>query len=474
MEFRNLTPFPAQNFEGIDQHNQAFHVIVLRQTFSFASGKLTYADEQAPLCEVDEFFGKMNQSSVRQESDLCHYKPRCDVIANATAYAPSDRLTSFNVSLRVFRIGPPRPIPAPPQGLNHRMSAPKAEIDKWRRTVEQIKAEPPPELNLIDKTLTVCGERRFFKEGMILPSWALTSPKILKSLPLRYEYAFGGQCKIDATDTEAAKRLPAAHWMTAEQRAQHPETDNLPIAHTVHEPNIVGRGYAQTWHLDAAKCISVDAPQITYPNAPIDSNIFMQAAKGKLSEAPALSPAGFGIRAKVHPERRALLGTVDEKFIKSDAWLPSDFDFAIWNAAPLDQQTEHLRGSEGIELTNLCKADSPGAKRDAKGNTILRLVLPDVPCTLLMRMRNGTMFFHPMYIDTVIVEPEQQTLSVVWRVVFGKDPGIRAVDARLHRDFEAGFMQRIDDEMAKRPPIIDLANLPKRPTKPANEEQLNG
>ena len=415
----------------------------------------------------------MNQSSVRQESDLCHYKPRCDVIANATAYAPGDRLTSFNVRLRVFRIGAPRAIPEPPQGLNSRMSAPKAEMDKWRRMVEKITAEPPPELNLIDKTLTVFGERHFLKEGMILPSWELTSPQMLKSLPVRYEYAFGGQCRIEVTDLDAAKRLPKAHWMTTEQRAQHPEKDNPPIAHAVYEPNIVGRGYSQTWHLDATKCTSVDAPQITYPNALIDSKLFMQVAQGRESKAPALPPAGFGVRTKLHPERRELLGTVDEKFIKSDAWLPSNFDFAIWNAAPLDQQTEHLQGNEIIELTNLCKADSPCAKRDDKGSAILRLALPDVPCTLLMRMRNGTMFFHPMYIDTLIVEPEQQTLSVVWRVVFGKDPRIRAVDARLHRDFEAGFTQRIEEELAKQPPI-DLAKLPKRPAQLANEEHPHG
>ncbi|MET3120406.1 hypothetical protein AAKU64_004658, partial [Undibacterium sp. GrIS 1.8] len=85
MEFRNHTPFPAQAFEGLDQHEQVFHVIGLRQTLSFASGTLEYADEQAPLCEVDAFFGEMNQSSVRQESDFCQYKPKCDVIVNATA-----------------------------------------------------------------------------------------------------------------------------------------------------------------------------------------------------------------------------------------------------------------------------------------------------------------------------------------------------------------------------------------------------
>ena len=92
MDFINHTPFPALAFEGIDQHNQQFHVVVLRQTLTWNQhGKLIYADQQQPLCEADQFLGATNQSVVRQESDLCHYKPRCDVIVNAVAHAPRGR-----------------------------------------------------------------------------------------------------------------------------------------------------------------------------------------------------------------------------------------------------------------------------------------------------------------------------------------------------------------------------------------------
>ena len=110
MEFRNHTPFPALAFEGIDPQNQPFHVVVLRQTLTWDdAGRLDYADEQAPLCEVDTFFGEMNQSSVRQESDLCHFKPRCDVLVNATAHAPKGKATRrFPVRLIVRRRIPRR------------------------------------------------------------------------------------------------------------------------------------------------------------------------------------------------------------------------------------------------------------------------------------------------------------------------------------------------------------------------------
>ena len=46
---QSITPFPALAFEGIDQHEQSFHVLALRQTLTWdESGQLDYADEQAP------------------------------------------------------------------------------------------------------------------------------------------------------------------------------------------------------------------------------------------------------------------------------------------------------------------------------------------------------------------------------------------------------------------------------------------
>jgi hypothetical protein len=92
MEFVNHTRFPALAFEGTDPHSQHFHVMVLRQTLTWDEHiTLGYADRQQPLCEADQFLGATNRSVVRQESDLCHYKPRCDVIVNAVAHAPRGR-----------------------------------------------------------------------------------------------------------------------------------------------------------------------------------------------------------------------------------------------------------------------------------------------------------------------------------------------------------------------------------------------
>ena len=415
MEFTNFTPFPALAFQGLDQHQQDFHVLVLRQTLSFATGTLMYADEQAPLCEEDEFFGAPNLSSVRQESDLCHYKPRCDVLVNATAVAPGGTpVRRFDVRLRVHSA-------AAAQGAR---SAP-----------------------LLDKTLTVHGARDFVKTagptsllkmaslGLLRPApWELTAAQMLTELPLRHEAAYGGQCRIEHDD-QAAQHVPKAQYLTPEQQTEHPNQP-APLAHTVCDLNPLGVGYSESWYLKATRQERVPAPQIEAPAAPLTAALFYRALDGKLKdltaqELAAFTPAGMGVVPKGHPTRRRLAGTVDEAFAKSDQWLPDDFDFAVWNAAPVDQQLDYLQGDEVIELTNLCAPAAPGATQDAQGNTLLQLTLPgDLPF-VLVHYPDGRMGELRAVLDTVIIDPERNQVSCVWRATVGSEPEVAALEFRM-------------------------------------------
>ena len=464
MQFTNHTPFPALAFAGIDQHEQNFHVLVLRQTLSFASGQLEYADAQEPLCEADECFGEANVSSVRQESDLCQYKPQCDVIVNATAYAPrGKRAQRFQARLTVSASNTPAPLPQPPRGLNPFQEPSDKEMTLWRHAVSYAQNHPIPGAVLIDKTLTISGERWFRKKawpfrliwwtlkwaslGIIRRNpWKLSTAKKLTELPLRYVYAFGGECRINADD-KAAKRVPKKLQLTPEQQAQHPEQPT-PIAHTVCELNPLGTGYTEAWHLKATKQKRIPAPQIETPVAPISAQLFWRALNGKLKNAKpqqlaAFAPAGMSAVSKAHPTRRKLAGTIDEAFVKSNQWLPHDFDFGVWNAAPPDQQTEFLRGDEIIELTNLCAPGTPGAVTDKHGNTQLRLTLPANACFSLVRLESGEMLIHPLHLDSVIVEPETASVSLVWRAVLAQDPEtpIRVLEAHLQSRAEYAQLQ---------------------------------
>ncbi|MYN20057.1 DUF2169 domain-containing protein [Rugamonas sp. FT107W] len=397
MNVVNHTPFPAQAFEAIDQHAQRFHVFVLRQTLDFSSGALEYADRQEPLCDKDAYFGEGFSGGVRQESDYCPYKPKCDVIVNAVAHAPKGQeVATFLVGLNVVRGGE----------------------------------------KLIEKVLKISGRRYFKKKAspvlflqwlvkwgsfcLFMPNpWKLTNPELCKSLPLRAEYSYGGECRIGADDP-AARCVPAKYRLTPEQAAAHPDVQlagmKPPVAHVVYEPNAQGVGFAPAWYQKACRTACIAAPQVENPRTPITARQFWRA-RG----SPSVEPAGFGIRGKLHPARRAMLGVVDDAFVNSDAPLPEGFDFEIWNAAQPDQQVDFLTGTDVIELFNLCRADTAGVQETDKGNAVLRLTLPEHECFLLMQLEDGDVRLRPLSIDTVIVEPETHHLTLVWRAVISID-----------------------------------------------------
>lgn len=462
MEFVNHAPFPALAFAGIDQFDQPFHVITLRQTLTWSgAGELEYAEEQAPLCEADEFFGTSLQGSVRQESDLCPYKSRCDVLINATAYPPrhpSGKTHSrFDIRVTVSRPGSPAPLPPEPYGLNPLMPASPEQMQAWRSEVERAKATTVPGQRLINKTLTVTGERKFIKRAGLLrlgamlvrigtlglvrfPSWRLTTPQPASVVPVRLERAFGGQCRIDA-DSKAAARIPKKHRLNEEQVGSHPDSARPPAAHDAYLPNSAGQGFARDWYLDAVGTSSIPAPQIEYSEHAVTVDTFNRMRAGRRDGE--VSVAGLGVRPKGHPDRAKLVGTIDRAFVEGCAALPQDFDFAVWNAAWPDQQIDALQGDEIVELTNLCDQETPGVQVDAQGNSVLRLQLKPMQCMLVVRMESGFMFLHPMKVDTLMVEPDQRRLTLVWRAVLGDMEPIRKVETQIFGANEQAFMEQI-------------------------------
>jgi hypothetical protein len=160
MALVNHTPYPALAFQGVDPLGQSFHVLVARQTLTWGDdGALAPAEDQRPLCEQDEFAQVDGRSVPVQESDLCHYKPRADVLVNATAHAPGHRpVSAFEVRLVVRR--------------------------------------PHSEALLLDKRLRVLGPRQFRQRSVLGrlsgPQWQLTPPAPFTTLPLTLAAAWGG------------------------------------------------------------------------------------------------------------------------------------------------------------------------------------------------------------------------------------------------------------------------------------------
>ncbi len=247
----------------------------------------------------------MNQSSVRQESDLCQYKPKCDVIVNATAYAPGGKPSKrFEVGLHIQRPSTPSPLPEMPRGLNPLQGPTHQQMEVWRNEVRQAQRTPLPGEILLNKKLIVTGERHFKKWiwpfpqlmtllnwvslGLIhIAPWRLTSPKPAKSVPIRAEVAFGGQCRVNMNE-KAAKRVRKKYRLTSEQASEYYDTELPPdqrvLAHTAFEANLIGRGFAEQWYVNANKLTQILAPQIAYLDAPLSRRQFVRSLLRKLSD----------------------------------------------------------------------------------------------------------------------------------------------------------------------------------------------
>jgi hypothetical protein len=148
MEFRNCTPFAPMTFESLDVEDNSFQVVILRGTFNLIpNAPLQPAPDQEPLVTSDEFYDHPDTSSVRFESDLVPYKPRSDIIINATAYAPGGKaLPSWIVSAQIGRK---------------------------------------------QKNLLVTGPR--YWKHYLVNGWKACTPEPCLEVPIRYEHAFGGQ-----------------------------------------------------------------------------------------------------------------------------------------------------------------------------------------------------------------------------------------------------------------------------------------
>jgi hypothetical protein len=376
MELINHTSFPALAFQATDQHGQSSHVVVMRATFDIqVDGTLAISGKQEPIALTDEYFGEINKSSIKQESDLAPFKPRCDVIVNATAYAPGGNPSlGFVVSVRIN--GPP-----------------------------QENGDTGP--LIMEKKLLITGPR-FWEKGL-MGRWTLKPPNTpVTSLPLRYEYAFGGDCRIDGDDP-AAKRVDSKYLLTPEQCKQHPDgPDNAPAAHTACDTNPLGIGFVEPWYLKATGLKKIPAPQIDSNKNPV------------LEFGKTYHPQGFGVITRAWQPRLKLAGTYDDNWFKERLpGLPDDFDFAYWNCACPDMQIQYLNGDETIELTNL----TPEGK--------LMFHLPGHTPHMLVHHVRGDIATAPAHLDTLIIEPDQMRATLVWRATIPVEPEVRVLESHL-------------------------------------------
>ncbi|MCE5983559.1 hypothetical protein D3C76_852670 [compost metagenome] len=401
MEFRNLTPFAALCFSALDTRGNDYPVVVMKvgyrlQPIPGQPGHCSaevMADEPILLCAADRYFGEQGQSSVYEESDLAPFKPRCDVIINGHAHAPGgEPTTSWTAGIRLSA-----PLSEQPCTAQH-----EAEHHEARGI-------------LLDKHLRFSGPRHF--EHGLFSGWRLSAAEPAIRVPLRWEYAFGGSSVLPNPD--------------------YPDNCAEPyLLHQVCYSNPLGRGWIEkrhekhAWSMDAP-LQRLAAPQIEALDRPVthlhvthhpDGDI-SAADMAQLSATYGYCPAGFGVVGRAWAPRLALAGTYDKAWQKKP-WpgLPADFDFAYWNAAPVDQQIAFLPANLRIELFNL----TPPA---LSHNGQLCVELPEHRPFVLMRLHSGELLPLPLFTDTLHIDTDAMTLSLTHRISLPRPDDICALEA---------------------------------------------
>lgn len=217
----------------------------------------------------------------------------------------------------------------------------------------------------VASTLLVFGPRRWQKQGL---QWKPSDPEVFARVPLRWELAFGGFERV------AAGEQPKAF-----------------------EPrNPVGRGF-----IGARESRFEDRPlpQIEHPDQRLEAP----------GDRP--PPVGWAPIAPHWAPRREYAGTYDAAWQKGRApFLPRDFDPRfLQTAVPALVAPGYLVGGEPVQLAG-CRAAGQG----------LAFALPRCTLGTLFRFRGGELDITPV-LDSVIIEPDQPRVQMVWRSALAVD-----------------------------------------------------
>jgi len=332
MEFRNYTPFPPITFESLGIDGEPFQVVILRGTFKIIpNAPLKPIPDQQPIITSDKFYGEPNISSIKFESDLAPYKPKSDIIINATSYPPGKKILPY-----------------------------------WMVSAQVGK---------LQKQLLVTGPR--YWQHRLMGGWKITDPEPCKEVPIRYEYAYGGQWKHEKESS-------------------------------VYEQNPIGLGYVNMKYLDK--------------NKPIPAPRIMSSKQQVMELGNVHKPEGFSAMMKSWLPRRKYAGTYDEKWIKErHPLMPKNFDYAFYNCAHPDMIYDgYLIGNEQVVLKYLHSEHEN-----------LSFFLPDYRLGLLLRYKSGAMAMAKVELDTLHIDAPENRVYLVWRSQFDVGESLRVLEARM-------------------------------------------
>lgn len=211
----------------------------------------------------------------------------------------------------------------------------------------------------VTKDVLVLGDRIWFKT---LGSVSMTKPVRFEKIPLIYERAFGGWDRDHAD----------------------------PRKHACEQRNPVGTGFRGA----GGFVEGIRLPNVEDSRTPI---------KDFADKPP---PAGFGFVSPHWQPRAALAGTFDEAWKKDRSpLLPKNFDRKHLNAA-----------SPGLIAPGYLRGDEKVAAVGVSPEGPLAFSLPGIaPPAVQVTLTNGPAKPVPMALDTVIIEPDDRRVMLLWR-----------------------------------------------------------
>lgn len=210
------------------------------------------------------------------------------------------------------------------------------------------------------KTFSVIGDRHW-RVG--ISGVSASEPDPFVTMPISYDRAFGG---VDNKPEDPSK-------------------------HAAFMPNPVGRGFRK--HLRSEWVDGAPLPNTEEVNRPVtqtDSDY---------------RPMSLGAIGRGWEPRYRYAGTYDQNWLDNVfPFLPADFDEQYYQAAPLDQQINGPLGGQEVTLLNL----TPDGRRS--------FVIPSFDAPVNVFPKKGEREDLKATLDTIVLEPDQERLTMTWRV----------------------------------------------------------
>lgn len=370
-ELENFTCFPAQQFQSLDQYDRTFDVIVVKVSYELfidpKSGvtEILFAENQSPIVFSDQYYDNNYQNSTKLESDLVLYKPKLDLVINAIAYAPNAKPSKqFAVTVKIGDY---------------------------------------------QKSIAVTGPRNWIREAF---GWSLSEASPITSLPIRYEYAFGGKISED-------------------------QITPIPLF------NPIGRGFYSSKESNQISARTLPAHQIYNPQKPI------------LSPFETHPPEGFGFFSRHFASRIRFTGTCDEEWIQNRApLLPKDFSMQYWNGAHPELQLPPLKHNHLYDITLTGMVPSHLAPTQK-----IFFSLPVETIFVLIHTTKNIAISRDLILDTIIIDVEHKRINCSYRIALPEELEIDQCQLRFIARHDRSqqislYHQKKDIEIIPIPPSL--------------------